>query len=77
MVPAAATGPAAPHSEDSGLAQDNRSWAHSKPSAGRHLWAGLLPGAISVRGTAEVKMIEQLNCFELFGYSIYRSDTND
>lgn len=61
-VPAAAIGPADPHSEGSGWAQGSRFWARSKPGAGRHLWAGLSPEAISVAGTAELRIIPCMEC---------------
>lgn len=62
-MPAAATGPAGPHSEGLGWAQGSRFWAHSKPGAGRRLWAGLLPEAISAAGTAKLKFILRWNFF--------------
>lgn len=60
-MPAAVTGPAGPHSEGSGWDQGSKFWAHSKPGAGRHLWAGLSPKAISVTRGAEQKIITCLN----------------
>lgn len=75
LVPAAVTGPEAPHSEGSGVAQGSRFWVRSKPGAGRRLWAGLLPEAISVIGTGELRFIPWLNsgklCFICSFYNLH------